>query len=530
MESASQSRIDNRRSVDDTRNDPAEKHYTKSDAEQLAYLGHNQVLERNFSLTSAASLCMCLLATWEAVSAVISAALESGGAPCLLYNYVLSFLCTIAVGSSLAEIASIYPTAGGQYYWVAVLSPVSSRKSAAWFTGWISVGGQILLTAAAALSGGLQTQGLLIMNDDSYIPQQWQGMLFYWAVVLYAAFVNTVGSRILPHVNYASGIIHVGGFFATCITLAIMAPKNTASFVFKDFDNRSGWASDGVSWLVGLLSTVYPFLGYDAACHIAEEIPNPSRNVPLAMVGSILINGLTGLVYVILILFSTSSLDELLESPTGYPFLKIYEDAVGSPLGGAMLALAPILIAYTAAIAGTTSTSRTLWAFARDKATPCHDYLSKVSDKAAVPVRCIVVTTTLQMLLGLLYLGNTTAFNAVLSMAIIGMYLSYLLPIIYMLVYGRCKSRPRTYGFFKLGKTLGVMLNVISIIWIIVVVIFSTFPSFMPVSVGTANYSPAVMVVWLLFGGVYYFFYGRHKFDVPILENINMEVTIVPHA
>lgn len=264
---------------------------------------------------------------------------------------------------------------------------------------------------------------------------------------------------------------------------------------------------------------------YDAACHISEEIPSPSRNVPLAMLGSVLVNGLTGLVYVILLLFSTSSLDKLLSTPTGYPFLQIYEDAVKSPLGGAMLALTPIFIAYTAAIAGMTTTSRTFWAFARDKATPCHGYLSKVSSRTKVPVRCILLTASLQILLGLLYVVSTTAFNATLSMAVIGMYLSYLLPITYMLVYGRRKLHRQSYGFFKLGKTLGVFLNMASIVWIIVVIIFSTFPGSLPVTGESANYSPAVMAGWLLFGAVYYFLYGRHKFDVPTVQDVIVGVS-----
>lgn len=57
------------------------------------------------------------------------------------------------------------------------------------------------------------------------------------------------------------GLLHVGGFLGILIVLGVMAPKNTASFVFTEFVNSSGWESDGVSWLVGLLSAVYPFLG-----------------------------------------------------------------------------------------------------------------------------------------------------------------------------------------------------------------------------------------------------------------------------
>lgn len=87
MESSSLDAVDKRGSVEDAQSiHLPEKEYTSADAEQLAQLGHTQTLERNFSLVSAASMCMCLLATWEAVSSVLSAALISGGAPCLFYN------------------------------------------------------------------------------------------------------------------------------------------------------------------------------------------------------------------------------------------------------------------------------------------------------------------------------------------------------------------------------------------------------------------------------------------------------------
>lgn len=49
---------------------------------------------------------------------------------------------------------------------------------------------------------------------------------------------------------------------AVLVVLGVMAPKNTPSFVFTEFVNSSGWSNDGVSWLVGLISAVYPFLGY----------------------------------------------------------------------------------------------------------------------------------------------------------------------------------------------------------------------------------------------------------------------------
>lgn len=43
-------------------------------------------LEKSFSIWSLGSLCLCLMATWEALSTVVAQALLSGGAPCLFYN------------------------------------------------------------------------------------------------------------------------------------------------------------------------------------------------------------------------------------------------------------------------------------------------------------------------------------------------------------------------------------------------------------------------------------------------------------
>ncbi|KAF5683409.1 HNM1-choline permease [Fusarium denticulatum] len=114
----------------------AERIATKNtDAVELAHLGYKDELQRCFSLASLLGLCLCLMGTWEACSASIAAALTSGGPPYLWYKFILSFLFTLAIGASLAEIASIYPTSGGQYHWVTDLSPARGRKTASWITG-----------------------------------------------------------------------------------------------------------------------------------------------------------------------------------------------------------------------------------------------------------------------------------------------------------------------------------------------------------------------------------------------------------
>jgi choline transport protein len=328
--------------------------------------------------------------------------------------------------------------------------------------------------------------------------------------------VCQVGAVILT--RSPAGVLHVVGFVVILIVLGAMAPKHSAHYVFVEVSNSSGWQSDGVAWLVGLLSSVYPFLGYDAAAHMAEEMPQPSRNVPIAMIGSVVVNGVIGFGYCVMLLFSLGDLTSLLESPTGFPFMQLYLNVTKSPAGATILSLIICLIATAANAAGLTSTSRTFWAFARDDAAPFSSYFSHVHPRLKVPVRMIVLVSVLQALLGFIYLGNTTAFNAVLSMAIIGMYLSYLLPIVYMALFGRSKLSKAEYGPFRLGKTAGLLTNLVAAVWLIFAMVFSTFPNFMPVSAQNMNYSTVVLAGWVGGGALYFFLSGRRSYRGPVVE------------
>jgi choline transport protein len=133
---------------------------------------------------------------------------------------------------------------------------------ASWFTGWISIGGQIVLTASAAFAAGLQFLSLVNLNNPEFVSQRWQGMLFYWFILTYVLALSVWGSRILSHANVAAGVLHIMGFVVIVIVLGVMTEdKHTAEYVFTEVSNTSGWQSGAISWLVGLLSTVYPFLG-----------------------------------------------------------------------------------------------------------------------------------------------------------------------------------------------------------------------------------------------------------------------------
>ena len=134
--------------------------------------------------------------------------------------------------------------------------------------GWLTVLAWQSLVASGGYLFGAQVQGLLILNYQQYVPQQWQGTLLFWAAVLVSVFVNTVVSSILPKIEGCIFFLHVLGFLVILIVLAYMAPHGTAVEVFTLFLNQGDWSTQGLSFMIGLIGMSYSFVGR----HLTHEI------------------------------------------------------------------------------------------------------------------------------------------------------------------------------------------------------------------------------------------------------------------
>lgn len=102
-------------------------------------------------------------------------------------------------------------------------------------------------------------------------------------------------------------------------------------------------------------------------------------------------------------------------------------------------------------------------------------------------------------------------------MSVLGMYVSYIIPIVYMIVYGRKNvMKKRQYGPFRLGDEFGLVVIVAAVIWFIVAIVFCTFHSVQPVTAQNMNYSVVFMGGWLFLGAICYFGFGQRKYQRPI--------------
>jgi choline transport protein len=125
------------------------------------------------------------------------------------------------------------------------------------------------------------------------------------------------------------------------------------------------------------------------------------------------------------------------------------------------------------------------------------------------------------MLLNLINLGSTTAFFAILSLNTLALYISYIIPMVF-LVMTKLRGDHIPYGPFHLGRW-GLPINIFAIIYAIFIAIFLPFPPFLPVTSVTMNYGGPVMGFVILFALADWFISGRKRFQVPV-NPVSMEM------
>src|SRR5947207_848467 len=111
-------------------------------------------------------------------------------------------------------------------------------------TGWMTIISWQASLAGAAFLSGTMIQGLVVLNQESYVYERWHGTLLFYAIIAVSLFINTYLARVLPTIESTILVLHVLGFFAILITLVYLAPTKSAREVFANFEYSAGWSSD----------------------------------------------------------------------------------------------------------------------------------------------------------------------------------------------------------------------------------------------------------------------------------------------
>lgn len=298
---------------------------------------------------------------------------------------------------------------------------------------------------------------------------------------LVAFFFNCIG-KILPKITTFTLFVSITSFLVILITVPATADTHQdAKFVFATFINSTGWTHDGIAFIVGLINTNWVFMCLDCATHMAEEVASPERNIPKAVMGTVAIGFVTSWFYVISMFFSVTKFESLLDTDTGVPILELFYQALGNKAGAIVLEALVLTTGMGCIIASHTWQSRLCWSFARDRGLPFHSILSKVDPVLDVPFMAHSVSCFIVAVLGLLYLGSTTAFNSMVIACIVLLYISYSIPVVCLLIKGRNNIK---HGPFWLGK-VGLFCNIVLLAWTLFTIVMYSFPSEYPATTGS---------------------------------------------
>ncbi|KAJ5952461.1 amino acid permease [Penicillium vulpinum] len=487
-------------------------------AYETATVRQKQQLERYLNFFSSVAFSACLLATWESAGGSLLSGLYNGGPAAIVYGIILSIVGNLAIACSLAELASIHPTAGAQYHWSYFLAP-RGRRFISFFQGWVSVFSWAALVCISPYFIGTQIQGMVVLTHPEYELVRWRGTLLMWAVAIIPIIINVFARRLLGAIEVAAGIMHVVFLPVTIAVFVILAPRNPNAFVWDTFvGGLSGWKDSGVVFSVGLLGVITPLTGVDGIIHMAEEVKNAKVVVPRSMIYGTMINGVLAFSYLIAILYCMGDYAEAVTSPTGYPIITIAYQATGSKAAACVLMALGMLPGWIALFNGLASVTRLTWAFARDNGLPFSDFFAVVDPTYKIPLRALFLVASCIFALSFIQIGSTAAFNAILSLSTLGLYISYLIPLVLLVLKRFMAPKEIPQGAFTLGK-FGLPMNLLAILFATYFVIFLPFPATLPVTAENMNYAGPVLGFIMLFACGDWIVRGRHKWQGPTVRS-----------
>ncbi|KAF2855372.1 amino acid transporter [Plenodomus tracheiphilus IPT5] len=487
---------------------------TTEDTLDMIRMGKTQETRRAFRSFSILGFSMVVLSTWEAILVTAVFALTNGGTAGLIWGYLIVMVGFGFVVASLAEMASMAPTAGGQYHWVSEFAPPSCQKFLSYIIGWLGVLGWQTGAATVSYLASKNIQGLIVLNDLSYAPTKWQGTLLIWGVLLLSLFLNTFFSKYLPLIEGVTAILHIAGFFAVIVPLWVMGERSSPSKVFTVFEDSMGWNSIPLAVILGLISASTAFVGAEAAAHMSEEVKDASRVIPRIMMWTWLGNGLMGWVMAITFCFCVGDTVTILATPTGVPVLQVFLNTAGSVAGANGLTSILIVIGLLAAVAMMAANSRQLFAFARDNGVPFSRFFSKVHPTLEVPVNSVYMTLTVVIALSLVNLGSEVAFLQVMSLGVGSMLTSYAVSI-GCVALKRIRGEPLLLSKFDLGRW-GLVVNIVALVFLLFCWIFTFFPVAPRPGVAEMNWACMGYALVLMFATIYYVIHGKHVYVGPV--------------
>ena len=421
-----------------------------ADEQLLAELGYKQELSRTWSGFSNFAISFSIISILAGCFTTFYFGWNNGGPIAIALGWPLIAVLILIIGLCMSELVSAYPTSGGIYWWASKLGGVK----AGYYTGWLNLVGLIAIVASVAYGAATFFDFALSRWSESWAAGYSLPRVFviFTILLILTALANIFSSQLLALVNNVSVWWHVIGAAVVVIILVFFLKDGASHWNIQDVffghvNNTAGLYGGDTSgpgfWFyvlpLGFLLTQYTITGYDASAHLSEETHGASNAAAKGIWRSIFYSAIGGWILLLAFLFAVQDPDAV--SAGGGGVQVIFDQALTPQMSGLVLMIATIgqIFCTTACL---TSASRMLFAFSRDGAVPGAKYWARVN-KSKTPVLAVIAVTVVGFILTLPALWQVnigtedapiytvTAFFAIVSIGVIGLYLAFAIPIYY---------------------------------------------------------------------------------------------------
>jgi amino acid transporter len=419
------------------------------DEKRLAELGYKQELSRNWSGFSNFAISFSIISILAGCFTNFGAGWNNGGPISISWTWPILGIFILIIGFTMSELVSAYPTSGGIYWWASKLG----GAKAGFFTGWLNLIGLVAVTAGVAYGCATFIDLTLSTWSSSYADGYSLTRVFITFLVVLAvvSVLNIFSGHLMAILNNVSVWWHVAGAAAIVLILLFVPDQHQSfSYVFTERFNNSGYGDGSTTslgfWFAvvpfGFLLTQYTITGFDACAHLSEETSTASMAAAKGIWRSIFYSVLGGYVLLLAVVFAVPN------DKDGAPanadvgaggVAYIFTESMGANWAGLVLFISASAQVFCATSC-MTSASRMLFAFSRDGAVPRSETwrtlsARRVPAKAVMLVAVVAAIVTAPALIEV-NIGTAdapliipVAFYAVTSIAVIGLYLSFAIPI-----------------------------------------------------------------------------------------------------
>ncbi|KAL6613820.1 hypothetical protein ACP70R_036090 [Stipagrostis hirtigluma subsp. patula] len=489
------------------------------DQARLYQLGYKQELKRGLSVLSNFAFSFSIISVLTGVTTTYNTGLRYGGPVSMTLGWLVVATFNGCVALSMAEICSAYPTSGGLYYWSAKLAGKDWAPLASWITGWFNIVGQWAGTTSIDFGLAQLVQVIVLLgtgglNSGGYLASKYVVLAIYGVILIIHGVINSLPIQWLAWFGQLGAFCNVTGIFVLVILIPAVAKERASmKFIFTHFntDNGMGLHSKAYILAVGLLMSQYSVLGYDASVHMTEETKNADWSGPMGIITSVALSSVFGWIYLVALSSLMTDIPYLLSPDNdagGYAVAQslynTFHRRYGSGVGGLMCLGVIAIATFLCGSACITSNSR-------DGAMPFSRVWYQVN-KQEVPINVVWLSVAVAFVMALTSLGSQIAFQAMLSIATIGIYIAYALPIFFRVTTARKSFVP---GPFHLGK-YGVVVGWVAVAWVALVTVLFSLPVAYPIAEDNFNYTPVAVGGVLLLCVGSWVLHARFWFQGPV--------------